>query len=92
MAVDNFTADDVAAWMLAELNRVRELYQEEAVWKIQRQFGKRFVYENTNGNLAIGRDVLKAFRKLTGADVIWDKSERMWRKRQNFDTPGRQQS
>jgi hypothetical protein len=47
------TANDVASWMLEELNRVNYLYQEQAVWKIQEQFGKQFVYQNSNGNLAI---------------------------------------
>jgi Family of unknown function (DUF6953) len=50
-----------------------------------------FTYDNDNGNLAISRNVLSAFRRLTGEDVVWDRDERMWRHRESHDAPGRQQ-
>jgi len=77
--------------MVAELDRVHWLDQESAVWSIKQQFGDRFVYDNANGNLAIGKDVLKAFRKLTGDSVVWERGSRTWRKRADYDTAGRQQ-
>lgn len=83
--------DQVAQWMLSELQRVKYLYQETVVHDIASNFGEDFIYYNDNGNPAIGKNVLAAFRKLTGDSVIWERGERMWRFRENYDEPGRQQ-
>jgi hypothetical protein len=32
-----------------------------------------------------------AFEKLTGDTVVWERGTRLWRKRQDYDRPGRQQ-
>jgi len=85
------TPDDVAKWMLGELQREKYLYQETVVYDIESKFGKDFVYLNDNGNLAISRKILSAFKKLTGDSVIWERAERMWRFREQHDEPGRQQ-
>lgn len=74
------TTKDVADWMFAQLQTTSYLYQETVVYKIKSQFGPGFVYNNENGNLAIGKDVLKEFRKLTDGKVIWERSEKAWRK------------
>jgi hypothetical protein len=86
-------ANDVAAWMMTEIER-REphgFYQEDAAHLIQRQFGREFIYENQNGNWAIDKKVLAAFKKLSGTSVVWDRSYRYWRLRRTSDGPGRQQ-
>lgn len=83
------SATDVAAWMVGELDRTDYLDQESAVWNIKQQFGEAFVYINENGNLAIGQDVLAAFRKLTGDSVVWERGSRTWRRRAGYDQPGR---
>jgi hypothetical protein len=88
----NSSPSDVAAWMATELSRFKELRQSDAAAKIESRFGRQFTYENANGNLAIGPDVLKAFNKLTGSDVVWCRSGRYWRKREARDLPGRMQS
>jgi hypothetical protein len=85
-------ATDVARWMLDELNRDDYLSQESTVYLIQQKFGPDFVYYNSNGNLAIARDVLAAFRKLTSTNVVWSRGERMWRKREGYDSETRQQN
>jgi hypothetical protein len=85
------TPDAVARWMLAQVEAEGSLYQEEAVSDIEKLFGEVFTYENDNGNLAISRAVLKAFRKISEDDVVWEQGERMWRKRESYDEPGRQQ-
>ena len=85
------TAADVAQWMLEEIDRVRYLDQEDAVYKIERQFGSEFVYANDAGNPAISKKVLAAFNKLTKETVVWDRSERHWRRRSPYDAPGRMQ-
>jgi predicted phage-related endonuclease len=77
--------------MLAELGRDGTLYQEVAASEIEKRFGQDFTPTNENGNLSIRRDVLAAFRKLTDETVVWERDERMWRKREGFDSPGRQQ-
>lgn len=85
------TPDDVAKWMFSELQREKCLYQETAVYDIASKFGEEFTYYNDNGNPAIGKNVLVAFKKLTGDTVIWERGERMWRFREAYDEPGRQQ-
>jgi len=79
-------AFDVAYWMLEQITKKRELYQNEVVYLIEDKFGSQFVYENRNGNLAINREVLKEFRKLTEKTVIWSRIEFCWRIR-NADDP-----
>jgi hypothetical protein len=65
------TVEEVAAWMMAELRR-REpgLDQAYAAHNIQLEFGSQFIRLNKNGNLAIDRDVLAAFKKLSGDAVV----------------------
>lgn len=88
----NGTPDEVAAWMLEQLERTGELYQEDAVDQIARKFGPDSIYENENGNPAIAKPILAAFRKLTGDSVVWVSSDRYWKMRQPGDEPGRRQS
>jgi hypothetical protein len=84
------TPADVARWMLAQVEAEDSLYQDDAAAEIERRFGSAFIYENDNGNPAISRAVLSAFRKIS-ENVVWERSERMWRKREEYDSPGRQQ-
>ena len=81
----------VAQWMFDEIKAGKNLYQNEVVYTIQKKFGKDFIYQNDNGNLAIAKKVLGAFNKLTSTDVVWSKGEKMWRLRTPKDSPGRQQ-
>ncbi|HDT5122359.1 TPA: hypothetical protein QHS71_002213 [Escherichia coli] len=85
------TIDDVAEWMKSQLDVSVRLYQESAVYKIKSQFGDDFVYKNENGNLSIDKKVLAKFKKLTGDNVIWERGDKAWRKRNARDQPGRQQ-
>lgn len=85
------TAQDVAQWMLKELQNQGELHQDQVVYDIADKFGKGFTYLNESGNHAIGKDVLAAFLKLTGKKIVWIRSERYWRERQPGDEPGRNQ-
>ncbi|WP_199858184.1 hypothetical protein [Limnothrix sp. PR1529] len=85
------SAKDVAEWMLKQIEGKGEIYQGDVVWEIQAEFGGEFVYENENFNLAISPAVLKEFRKITADTVVWSRGERMWRKRDTSDEPGRQQ-
>jgi len=85
------TANDVARWMLSELEKDQILYQETAVSDIQEKFGDSFVYDNPNGNLAISKEVLAEFRELTNDRVVWVRGERYWRFREKHDDIGRKQ-
>ena len=78
-------ASDVARWMLDQINKKREIYQNEVVYQIEEKFGSKFVYENQAGNLAISREVLKEFRKLTEKTVVWSRIEFCWRIRSADD-------
>ena len=82
------TATEIAKWMLDEYNRHGErLDQSYAAHNILRLFGDEHVHQNQNGNWAINKAVLDAFRKLTPEDVIWSRGYREWRKRQAWDPP-----
>jgi len=84
------TPTDIAAWMLAEVERDL-LYQDIAAAGIEEYFGEEFVYANENGNPAIRKDVLAAFKNLSGDRVVWERGDRLWRLREGLDEPGRQQ-
>jgi hypothetical protein len=88
---ESVTPEAVAKWMLSQLEREGWLYQEDAVGQIGERFGAEFTYLNDGGNPAIDRRVLRAFRKLTDDKVVWDRSDRCWRRRTLDDAPGRMQ-
>lgn len=89
--MEGISPDVVARWMLDQVEREGELYQETAVYDLERQFGEDFVYENESGNPAIDKRVLKAFRKISEESVVWERGERRWRMREETDEPGRRQ-
>lgn len=83
--------EEIAQHMLDQLNESDVLYQDVVASDIATRFGDDYVNINNNGNLAINRKVLDAFNRITGNEVVWVRSERMWRKREEYDLPGRQQ-
>lgn len=87
----SFSIHDVAQWMMEELKQNNYLYQESAVYQIASKFGDDFVYTNSNGNQAIDKKVLAAFRKLNEDEVVWERGEKAWRFRQDYETGARQQ-
>jgi hypothetical protein len=86
------TAKEVADWMLAKITKDKEVYQEDVVYEIEKKFGREFVYENESGNIAIGKNVLKEFRKLTEDIVVWERGARFWRMRVKSDPLGKRQA
>lgn len=91
MTSSSVTAKDVANWMVDTMRSSGELYQDEAVDHIAAHFGNEFTYENDAGNQAIAREVLREFRVLGGDDIVWMRSDRLWRLREPGDEPGRMQ-
>ena len=85
------TAREVAAWMLKKLEEDEHLYQESIVFEIAARFGEEFTYTNDSGGQSISRSALSEFGKLTEGSVVWERQERMWRKREDWDGPQRQQ-
>lgn len=83
------TPEEAAEWMRAELERIHFLNQETVAYRLQ-QVAPELIYINENGNLGIDRRVLSAFNAGT-PDVVWSRSERHWRKRANYDVPGKRQ-
>lgn len=72
------TAEEVAQWMLNELKNKGILHQTEATDYIASHYGESFLYVNDNGNLSIGKDVKKAFRKLHKGRAAWERDGFFW--------------
>lgn len=85
------TPKEAAHWLLAEVRANGELYQYEAASHLENETGKDLTYINDNGNVAIAPSVLSEFRKLAPDEVVWERSERLWRLREEYDEPGRNQ-
>lgn len=83
--------EQAAAWMHETLIEKHYLDQGVAATSIRKIFGEDVTYQNENGNLAISKNVLKVFKKLTGDDFIWDRSDRAWKARKPYHKAGRQQ-
>jgi hypothetical protein len=85
----NANPSDIAMWMKSEIDLRNVLYQEWAANRIRHFFGQKFVYRNKNKNLAISREVLAEFLRLTNDYVVWNKSKRFWRIRRSDDPKAR---
>jgi hypothetical protein len=82
------STDEVARWMLLQIEKHRVLSEDEAVTGIARAFGVAFICKNENGKATIRKDVLLAFRTLTEDLIVLDRRSRLWRKRDLCDDPG----
>jgi hypothetical protein len=82
-------SDSVAEWMLAQIEREACIYQDEVVDYLIKAKREDLLIENADGNQAVGKAVLAAFRKLTETTVVWVKPDRYWRLRVPEDELGR---
>jgi hypothetical protein len=64
-SVNDVTPETIAQWMAARLEEHKRLYQADVVGDIAATFGDDFTYLNDNGNPAIDKRILRAFRKIT---------------------------
>ena len=81
---------EIANWLYEKVKEGDYVYQETVVSEIEDVFGEEYVYTNDKGNLAIDKEVLKAFKKIS-PDVVWNRVERYWRlKDEDDDAEGRQ--
>lgn len=87
-------AQAAAQWMLTQItdSRSGELWQMDAADHISKNFDEGLTYINDNGNLAISKDVLAAFRKLSDGQVVWERGLRYWRRRTERDPEGKRQA
>lgn len=83
------TIKDVAEWMRDEFDQWGELSQGETAREIIDRFGDQFVSETERGGYSINKDVRDEFDKLTGGGAVWEGGSKKWRKRTNWDGPGR---
>lgn len=74
---DGATAEDVGHWMARRLEEDGRLDQRSAARVIAEHFGGEFTYVNDNGNLAIDKRVLRAFRKAANGPS-WDQRALCW--------------
>lgn len=54
-----------------------ELWQMDAAEHIEKNFDEGLTYENDNGNVAINRKVLDAFRAISDGTVVWERERRV---------------
>lgn len=76
--------------MLSELQRHGCIYQDDVVDYLVKADAEVLLRENSEGNLVLGQDVLRAFKSLTEPNVVWVKPDRYWRFRVAEDEPGRE--
>ncbi|WP_435923147.1 DUF6953 family protein [Paenibacillus sp. DYY-L-2] len=72
------TAQEVAEWMVKEIRSTGTLYQADAIEYVKTNFGEQFVFVNENGNTSLSKEVKKAFRKLHGGRIAWDRDGFFW--------------
>lgn len=68
----------IAEWMIQEIKFTGTLRQEDAIAHIKENFGEQYVFINENGNASLAKEVKKAFRKLHGGRVAWDRDGFYW--------------
>lgn len=84
------TADDLAHWMLAQVEGEGCIYQDDVVDRAVKASAENLLRENSDGNLVVGKPVLDAFKKLTETTVVWVRSDFYWRLRVAEDEVGRE--
>lgn len=72
------TAQEVAEWMVKEIRFTGTLHQTAAIEYVKANFGEQFVFVNENGNASLSKEVKKAFRKLHGGRIAWDRDGFLW--------------
>lgn len=73
-----YTAQQVAEWMVDEIRTKGVAYQSDVIEYVKTNFGEHFVYVNENGNASLDKEVKKAFRKLHRGRIAWDRDGFCW--------------
>ena len=88
---DKVTPKEVATSLLRHLERLKFLDHSVAVDLIRKEFGSQFILPNDLGNESIDPRILKAFKVLSGDNIVWDRSQQHWRPREPPDAKSRLQ-
>ncbi|KAB7783928.1 DUF6953 family protein [Methylorubrum populi] len=81
-----------AAWIMAQVETGRPIYQERVARHVRQELGEDLTYRNGNGNWALDKRINAAFKTLSGDRVVWERGSQCWRLRRPTDKPGRMQS
>jgi len=73
------TAESVASWMLAEVEKHGCLYQDDVMDYLVKAKAEYLARKNADGNLLVGKPILDAFKKITETTVVWVKPDFYWR-------------
>jgi hypothetical protein len=92
MADQQYTFRDVARWMLDQVKAMGFLFEDEAAFAIERNFGKEFLRDDDEERRGMVLRVLTAFKELAGDTVVWQREDQLWRLREADDLPGWQQA
>ncbi|WP_409333648.1 DUF6953 family protein [Acinetobacter parvus] len=76
---------------MEHLNKFKILNHEEVIGILYIEYDGAFVTVNEKGNQVIDKPLLKAFKEATATTVVWDKSEKAWRFREEYDSTSRSQ-
>lgn len=74
------TVQDIADWMLGELEKDGYLWYRYAVRQVLGRFSHRFIFVDKHRQLVIDRDVLKEFERQIDGYAVWDGRRRQWRR------------
>lgn len=83
-------AQATAQWMLSKLAAEGCIYQDDVVDYLVKNGGASLLRENSDGNLVVGLELLKAFKKVSETTVVWVRPDYYWRWRVAEDEPGRE--
>ncbi|MBG9792703.1 integron gene cassette protein [Paenibacillus dendritiformis] len=72
------TAQQVAEWMVAEIQAKGVVHQSDVIAYVRAHFGEEFVFVNERGNASLDKEVKKAFRKLHRGRIAWDRDGFCW--------------
>jgi hypothetical protein len=85
------TPEQAAHWMLEQFeNFNRVIYQEYVASHLLHLHDPDLAYFDENGNVCVGKGVLKEFNKMT-PNLVYERADKFWRDRLPSDQPGRQQ-
>ena len=84
------TPAEGAQWMLKELADGGELYQDAVAGEMIGHGDDDLAYYDDNGSACVGKKLLSEFKKVS-PDVVWSRSGKYWRAREDGDEPGRSQ-
>ncbi|AZB90585.1 hypothetical protein DKE41_008910 [Acinetobacter pittii] len=75
--------------LISHLAHNKILDHEELIGILCIEYEGAYVTINDQGNQAVDKALLDAFKKATKTTVVWDRSERAWRLREDHDLASR---